>query len=81
MSCLGCEKCETAETVKLTDGRIVCNTCEDYRAECEARHVCGLPYLEQRRGYMADIEKRRGKEAADALRILVKQEWEHRDGK
>lgn len=35
--CLGCQRCEVARMVELWDGRLVCDTCDDWRCECEAR--------------------------------------------
>ncbi len=37
--CLGCQRCEDAPMVVLWDGRSVCNTCDDWRCECEARRL------------------------------------------
>lgn len=46
---------------------------EAHRAACEARHVAGMPDDEARAGFLRQVEKHRGKEAADALRRAA---WE-----
>lgn len=70
-----CPACTTAMTaprsaayVELIDGRVVMRDAEEWRAECEARYVLSLQPLEKRRAWIADIERKRGKAAADALR-------------
>ena len=37
--CLGCQRCEDRPMVRLWDGREVCNECDDWRCECEARRL------------------------------------------
>ena len=76
--CLGCQKCESGPVVTLRDGRVVCNECEDYRAECEARYVVAMAGREQRREYLAVVRKRRGDAAADALAAAVRDLWNDR---
>ena len=44
---------------------------------CEARRVCRIPTREERAGYLADVEKFRGKDAADALRTAVRKEFDN----
>jgi len=77
--------------VTLIDGREVSNHSEEWRAECEARAVCrmGGQWREDsesgkrffirprvvRKLYCEAVEKKRGKEAADALRDLVVKVW------
>jgi hypothetical protein len=58
------------------DGRVVCNTCEDWRMECEARWVCRLPDKQARVDYLASVEKRRGKAHADDLRAVIRAVWQ-----
>lgn len=41
----------------LHDGRIVCNMCEDWRAECEARFVIALPTRQKRIDYLRGVPK------------------------
>ena len=48
------------------------DTCsEQYRHECECRHVLGLPDLYARNDLLGLIAKRRGQDAADRIRIDV----------
>lgn len=55
-------------TARLLDGREVASDSEEWRHECEARAIAALPSLAERRSHLEGIEKRRGKDAADALR-------------
>ena len=48
---------------------------EAYRHECEVRFVVGMPGPEQRRTYLAGVEAKRGKPAADRLREGVRAVW------
>lgn len=77
MECLGCMKIET-HPVTLIDGRVVCSSCEDWRAECEAREVLNMRTLIERRTYLDAVEGRRGKQATDELRALIAALWEKR---
>jgi hypothetical protein len=52
--CLGCERIAIA-VVTLRDGRVVCDECESWRLETEAREVLGWP-LEKRRNYLSQME-------------------------
>ena len=74
MECLGCRLIETAP-VTLIGGTVVCSSCPAWRVETEARMVAGMPTLEARRGYLADVEQKRGKVSADELREVIKVEW------
>lgn len=76
--CLGCQRCEAGPVVTLIDGRVVCNFCEDWRAECEARHVLAMPSIHARREYIAGISKRRGDAAGNAFAALVRAVHAHR---
>ena len=67
MPCLGCNRIDIA-TVTLRDGRVVCNECEDWRAECEARHVANMEDNDARLTFLRHVGERRGEEAARALR-------------
>ncbi len=40
---------------------------EQFRAECEARHVLKLPSIHHRKDYLQKVEKKRGSEAARKL--------------
>lgn len=70
MACLGCELI-TFAPVTLDDGRTVCNTCDDYRHECEVREVAGWETNERRKKYLEGVEQVRGAEAAKRLRVDV----------
>jgi hypothetical protein len=59
----------------LLDGSEVASDSDAWRMECEARHVAGMPTLEKRRDYLADIERRRGCVEADKLRATVAAVW------
>lgn len=59
----------------LLNGSEVASDSEAWRCECEARRVAGLPTLEQRRDYLAHIERRRGCAEADKLRAMVAAVW------
>lgn len=41
---------------------------EEHRAACEARYVADMQDDETRAGFLAAVEKKRGREAAQALR-------------
>ena len=58
---------EAAEAMGLSQS-------EKYRFACEVRTVLSMPF-ESRRDYLNDVEKKRGKGAADALRAAVQTEW------
>lgn len=62
--------------VTLLDGRVVDSYSEEWRAECEARYICNLPTLPRRRQMLADIERIRGKAAADKVRANVAAVWQ-----
>lgn len=64
-------------TVTLIDGRQVDSWSEEWRAECEARHVLSLPSKERRRDYIAGCTHKRGEKAGQALADLVRKVWEH----
>jgi hypothetical protein len=62
-------------TVTLIDGQQVDSASEPWRAECEARAVLAMPGIAARRGYLADVSKRRGEVAGQALADLVRAVW------
>lgn len=64
--------------VILIDGREVDSACEDWRHECEARAIAALPGLDERREHLLAVQRRRGKPAADRLRITLEQIWRAR---
>ena len=59
----------------LIDGRQVDSASEDYRHECEARHIARLPTLADRRAWLEAIEHKRGKAEADRLRLTMGEIW------
>lgn len=59
----------------LHDGRVVDTWSEEWRAECEARHVLNLPSKTQRNAYLATVERKRGQASRDALADLVMAIW------
>lgn len=61
--------------VTLHDGRTVDSSSEDWRAECEARHVLNLPTRLARSTYLRRVRDRRGDAAAEALRELGLKIW------
>lgn len=76
--CLGCVRCESGPVATLIDGRTVCTWCPDWRRECEARVVLGMAGIEARRAYLAQVERRRGKDETDALAVVIRELWDHR---
>ena len=64
-------------TVTLIDGRQVDSYSEDWRAECEARHVLSIPTIQARRDYLSGCAKKRGEKAGKELADLVRKVWEH----
>ena len=50
---------------------------EQYRHSCEVRDILNRPLME-RRSLLADIEQRRGKDAADRLRNDIARLWAER---
>lgn len=73
--CLGCLYIETSQ-VTLRDGRIVCSSCDDWRLECEARHVIAMPTLKARRQYLIKILENRGEKETQRLENEIRQQWE-----
>lgn len=80
MTCLGCQRCETDHVVTLNDGRVVCNECDDWRHECEVRDTVGrlYPDAEGMIAFLSEIEKKRGKDAAERLRVDCRAAWKAR---
>lgn len=48
---------------------------EEWRRECEARYVCNLPTLSDRRRYILGVREQRGNPPADQLERDVRHEW------
>jgi hypothetical protein len=61
--------------VTLLDGRQVDSASEEWRHETEARAIAALRTTADRRIWLEDIERRRGKAAADQLRATVGALW------
>jgi len=78
MSCLGCQRCEDGPMVTLIDGSQVCNYCEEWRVECEARHVLSIDGRDARRAYIDRVRVKRGEAAASKLADLVMTIWRSR---
>jgi len=80
MTCLGCQRCETEHVVALRDGRVVCNECDDWRHECECRDVVARYYPDgdSINAHFSEVEKKRGKDAADRLREGCRPIWKER---
>lgn len=75
--CLGCGQVhQGAREVTLIDGTTASSYSEAWRLECEARSVLGIALLAKRQRHLADIEKKRGKAAADQLRAKILEIWE-----
>lgn len=53
------------------------NCSEAHRAACEARHVAAMSDDDARREFLRQVEKHRGREAADALRRAA---WDNLKG-
>ena len=65
----------TNRAVTLLDGREVDSASEDWRHECEARHIAKLPTLADRRAWLEVIEHKRGKAEADRLGRTMGEIW------
>jgi len=74
--CLGCQRCEAGPVVTLHDGRVVCNTCPDYKDECMARHILAMPDKNARRDFIVKWGDKHGEAARSALADLVRSVWE-----
>ena len=64
MDCLGC-LLVTEKPVTLRDGRVVCNECECWRLECEARYALTL---RNRVAYLEGVKLKRGEAGYHLLR-------------
>lgn len=65
-------------SVRLLDGRDVDSDSEAWRHETEARAIAALPTLTERRAWLEDVERKRGKDAAERLRTTMGLIWEAR---
>jgi hypothetical protein len=68
MDCSNCNLIQKSP-IKLHDGRTVCSYCEDWRLECEARHVMKMP---EKSTYLEAIKKKRGEKAMWELMEAIK---------
>lgn len=66
------------QMVTLIDGRHVDSASEEWRHESEARAIAALRTQADRRIWLEDIERKRGKAAAERLRATMKALWEAR---
>ena len=57
--------------VELIDGRMVSRCAEEWRHECLARHVIGLPNLAARREWLVDFEKKHDAAQTEALKATM----------
>jgi hypothetical protein len=64
--------------VTLVDGTETCSWSEAWRFECEARSVCNMPTLYQRRQYMDSVKLKRGEKTWVKFRTLVATIWQQR---
>ena len=65
--------------VILHDGRVVHSSSEEWRAECEARHVLRLPDVKARRAYLRRAGSKRGEAARAQLETHILALWQHQD--
>ena len=56
--------------VSLVSGKEVSSSGQEWRVECEARHLLKMP-LKERRAALVAREEKRGKQAVDALRNVM----------
>jgi hypothetical protein len=65
---------------QLIDGTEVDGASEAWRHECVARAIAALPTLAQRREWLEQIERRRGKGEADRIRQTMGELWQAKQG-
>ena len=64
------------QLVTLLDGSQVDSASEAWRHESEARAIAALRPLASRRVWLEDVERKRGKAAADRLRATMAALWD-----
>jgi hypothetical protein len=74
MTCPDCQH----PRVTLIDGTETCSWSEAWRAETEARMVCKMRSLAERRDYLEYAKRKRGERSYAALRDLVARVWKTR---
>jgi hypothetical protein len=57
------------------EARMIDTYSEEWRMECEARHVLNMRLVVDRRAYLERVEKVRGVEARNALAAVLKDLW------
>ena len=72
MTCPNC----THPRVTLVDGTETCTWSEAWRHECEARNVCNMPTILERRRYLLHIHNKRGEAAWLQLRSTIERVWQ-----
>lgn len=65
--------------VQLMDGTVGDSSSEAWRHECEARAILAMPRLDQRRAFLAGVEKKRGEAARLALQKTMTALWRRRE--
>ena len=63
---------------RLHDGTEVSSYSEAWRHECEARWILSLPSLDDRRAWLASLEKKRCKPHVDQLKATMRNLWAQR---
>jgi hypothetical protein len=51
------------------------NNSEEFRHECEVNYIIRLPSKRERAGYLGNVRKHRGNEAAEKLEGAVYRAW------
>lgn len=77
------EHIEERKAIKEADGiefdeETIRKSSEAWRAECEARHCLNWYSLEERRKYLAEVEKKRGVDGRKYLEGFIMSEWKKR---
>jgi hypothetical protein len=69
--CIDCSRREEkTRLVQLVSGEKVCNYCELWKIECEAKHLLSLPLTERREQLDARLTKR-GVKSVDELKAVM----------
>ena len=58
--------------VALIDGSLVDSRSEQWRFECECRHIAKLPDRVARKRFLDELAKRRGQQVADEVEGFVR---------
>lgn len=65
-----------APMVTLADGRQVPSDSQEWREECEARHILNMPTKAARIAMLDGIEKKRGPDARRELEVRILTLWQ-----